>query len=468
MRASRARVGVSAALALSCVLPGMATAVADEIPAEQAAREAQWWLGDGFSAAAVAAKGGAGVKVCLVDSGVDKYHPDLQGAKLSGGKDFSGESSPDGLEPGGIGNTAHGTTMAAWIVGQGHGAGHKLGVMGVAPRATLMSVVAGKLANEGPAVRYCVGHGAKVISISSDLKVTADLAAYALSKDVVIVHAVANDDYRKKGAKKSCMDVPDVLQYGVLFVTGSGRGGVEDPQTCMNGDFDRHRETNMTVSGVAVAAPSGGRAGTDPTFAKLKPLVLAIPVAGTSSGDNTYRLGNGGSSTATALTAGVVALVRAAHPELDAANVINRVVRSGRRPVSGEALGADAKWGFGIVDAKAAVTGDFARVSKNPLGDPRTGDQGVWTGQNRRKQVVTAYGVPGKAGASATPSSGSSGSGSSGSGSVQSSSSGSSDAGSAKSGSSVVPWVLGAGVLVVAAGVGAAVLASRRRRGGQG
>ena len=259
----------------------------DEVPIENLARMAQWWLGDGYSAAAVAAKGGAGVKVCMIDSGVDKYHPDLQGAKLAGGKDFSGESSPDGLKPGDDVQAEHGTTMAAWIVGQGHGAGHKLGVMGVAPRATLMSVVPGRVANDGTAVRYCVDHGAKVISISNDLKVTADLAAYALSKDIVIVHSVANDDYRKKGEEKFCFLVPGVLQYGVLFVTGSGRGGIEDPQTCMNGDFDRHRETNMTVSGVAVAAPSGGRAGTDPTYAQLKPLVLAIPVGGSGTGEFT-------------------------------------------------------------------------------------------------------------------------------------------------------------------------------------
>ena len=63
---------------------------------------------------------------------------------------------------------------------------------------------------------------------------------------------------------------------------------------------------------------------------------------------------------------GIVALVRAAHPELDAANVIQRMIATARD--AGDA-GADPIYGFGLVDAFAAVTADVPAVDANPMGD---------------------------------------------------------------------------------------------------
>ena len=59
-----------------------------------------------------------------------------------------------------------------------------------------------------------------------------------------------------------------------------------------------------------------------------------------------------GTSGAAPIVAGIVALVRAAHPDLDAANVINRVIATARDV--GPA-GADFTYGYGLVDAAAAV-----------------------------------------------------------------------------------------------------------------
>ena len=66
------------------------------------------------------------------------------------------------------------------------------------------------------------------------------------------------------------------------------------------------------------------------------------------------------------LLAGVVALVRAAHPELDAANVINRIVKTAKD--AGKS-GADPIYGFGLLDAAAAVTAKVPAVAANPMGD---------------------------------------------------------------------------------------------------
>ena len=73
-----------------------------------------------------------------------------------------------------------------------------------------------------------------------------------------------------------------------------------------------------------------------------------------------------GTSGAAPIVAGIVALVRSAHPELDAANVINRVIATAH---DAGAPGTDPIYGFGLVDAAAAVTAQVPAVIANPMGD---------------------------------------------------------------------------------------------------
>ena len=72
-----------------------------------------------------------------------------------------------------------------------------------------------------------------------------------------------------------------------------------------------------------------------------------------------------GTSGATPIVAGIVALVRAAYPNLDAANVINRVLVTAT-PVTDK--NPDPLYGYGIVNAQRALTAEVPLVSANPLG----------------------------------------------------------------------------------------------------
>jgi subtilisin family serine protease len=72
-----------------------------------------------------------------------------------------------------------------------------------------------------------------------------------------------------------------------------------------------------------------------------------------------------GTSAAAPLVSGLVALVRAAYPDLDAANVINRVIRTA--DPKGEEVPSPL-YGYGIIDPVAALTAEVEAVEANPLG----------------------------------------------------------------------------------------------------
>jgi subtilisin family serine protease len=182
------------------------------------------------------------------------------------------------------------------------------------------------------AVRWAVDNGADVISLSltrntRDWPESWDRAfSYAAANDVVVIAAAGN-----RGSGTVAVGAPATMP-GVLTVGGVTREGLASDTASAQG---------ITIG---VMAPSEG-------------LVGAIP------GGNYVSWS--GTSGATPIVAGIVALVRAAHPNLDAANVINRVLVTAR-PASDTT--PDPLYGYGLVDAYAALTADVPLVSANPLG----------------------------------------------------------------------------------------------------
>ena len=62
---------------------------------------------------------------------------------------------------------------------------------------------------------------------------------------------------------------------------------------------------------------------------------------------------------------GLVALIRSEYPELDAANVINRLIRTA--DPKGEEVPSTI-YGYGIIDPVAALTEEVEAIEANPLG----------------------------------------------------------------------------------------------------
>lgn len=297
-------------------------------------RSKEYWLSDyGFTTAWNTTQG-AGVIVSVIDSGIANV-AELDGAVV-GGADFSGIGSADGRTP--IGESdVHGTLVASILAGRGTGPNE--GVIGTAPAASLLSAsvafgdASTKSADDqiAEAVRWSVDNGAKVINMSltrNSLEWPTswdDAFLYAFKHDVVIVAAAGN-----RGSGTEEVGAPATIP-GVLTVAGVDANGEASYDASSQG---------ITI---AVAAPS-------------EDLVGVLP--------NGQEATWAGSSGATPIVAGLVALVRAAHPELDANNVINRIIKTAT-PVDSV---PSPIYGYGLINAEAAVNADVALVDENPLG----------------------------------------------------------------------------------------------------
>ena len=334
-------------------------------------RDKEYWLADSGITKAWEVSKGANVKIAVIDSGVDGTHPDLAGV-LSGGADVSGAGSPDGRTSIGA-KPEHGTLVATMLAGRGHQPAGATpspsprpgptvgpdGIVGVAPEAQLLSVSTW-LGSPNPggksdqdqipeAVRWAVDAGARVINISlgstsPEWPQSWDAAfLYAEQNDVVIVAAAGN----RVGGNIQ-VGAPATIP-GVLTVAGLDRNGRASIDSSSQG-----------IS-IGVAAPAEN-------------LVGGLPAGGYAEW--------AGTSGATPVVAGVVALIRSEWPEMTASQVINRIVSTAK---DAGAAGKDPLYGYGVLDAEAALKADVPETKTNPLGSIAD-----WIRVHRRGNLATA------------------------------------------------------------------------------
>ncbi|TQL47267.1 type VII secretion-associated serine protease mycosin [Homoserinimonas aerilata] len=324
------------AAAISVLFAVLATLLVASPAAADSIRDREYWLQQYGVTEAWAKSRGAGVTVAVIDTGVDGTHPDLLGAVV-GGTDVSGVGASNGQTPVGASSREHGTMVASLLAGRGHGENGEDGVMGVAPEARLLSISVGfgvgTISSDdqiAEAVTWAVDNGADVINMSLTRNTLEwpeswdDAFLYAMQNDVVIVAAAGN-----RGSGTTQVGAPATMP-GVLTVAGVDRQG--------GASFDASSQ-GITIS---VAAPS-------------EELVGATP----SGGYSTW----GGTSGATPIVAGLVALVRSAYPNLDAGNVINRITETATQ------VGASAQspiYGHGRINAALAVSASVPGVDDDP------------------------------------------------------------------------------------------------------
>lgn len=295
-------------------------------------KEASWFLDAMQVKQAHQVSKGEGVVVAVVDTGVDVTHRDLADQVLAGTM-FGGEGSPH------VDTDGHGTAMASLIAGKGGGDEH---LLGVAPAAKILPVRLAEATGGGnyihdvyQAVRWAIDNGAKVINLSLGAPEgfaedeQAEMMRYALQNDVVLVAAAGNSG---DGEVSYPAAIP-----GVVAVSGTKYG-------------DTLWENSSRGAGVVVAAP-----GKD------------VPVATPKSVVATGYASVSGTSASTALVSGAAALIRSKYPQLSAGGVVNRLIKTARDL---GAQGRDPEFGFGAVDAYAALTVDVPHTTTYPLALP--------------------------------------------------------------------------------------------------
>ncbi len=264
------------------------------------------------------------------------------------GKEFGEQPTGNGKAD----TDGHGTAMAGLIAGRGLPDGG--GVLGIAPKATILPVqtvhggFGGSPIDLGAGITWAVSQGARVVCVAAVTSEYPELKAAveaAIRADVVVVAGVGNAPESRQ------VGFPAKLP-GVLAVAGTGKDGNRAAASAVGPE-------------VVLAAP-------------------AVDIVSTGAFGK-YVTGDG-TSNATAIVAGVVALVRAKFPQLSAAEVIRRLTATATdrgKP------GRDDEYGFGIVNPVAALT---ASVGPPVAASPSSGRAGPGNAPDRTPVVWALVG----------------------------------------------------------------------------
>ncbi|MEU4081984.1 type VII secretion-associated serine protease mycosin [Streptomyces venezuelae] len=289
---------------------------------------------------------GKGVRVAVIDTGVDDVNPQLkQAVDAKAGKDYL---KPDKKNPGfgdelrgktdgTVDEVGHGTKVAGIIAARPRPG---TGFVGLAPEATIIPIRQNDEKNSGKsdtmaeAIKWAVAKGAHVINISQDTTQPLDAdspmakaIALALSKQIVVVASAGND-----GMDGSLKKTYPAAFPGVLAVASSDRNN-ERAAFSQSGTF------------VGVAAP-----GVD--------VVSTVPGGG--------QCVDNGTSFSAPYVAGIAALLRAKYPKWTAAQIVTRIEQTAVRPVNGR----DNHVGWGVVDPVRALADTPGTPPSSPTPDP--------------------------------------------------------------------------------------------------
>jgi len=299
------------------------------------------WDRDGDLAIDEGANAGSGIKVAILDTGIDKDHPDLQ-ENIKGGVNFVSKpwwkpANPDKWDD----DNGHGTYVAGIVAA----VDNEIGVLGVAPKVWLYAVKVldrtgrGYVSDVIAGIDWAVENGIDVISMS-----------LGSSSDSQALHDAVDRAYAT----------------GVVLVASAGNSGDGNPET-------NEVEYPAKYSSVIAVAATDVLDGTPTWSAEGEEVELSAPGVEVRS---TWRGGryetHSGTSAACPHVSGTVALVLATNiteiaPDYD----YNKngawepaEVRTWLQSTADDlgASGRDNFYGYGLVDAEESATG----VQSNP------------------------------------------------------------------------------------------------------
>ncbi|MBQ0984374.1 type VII secretion-associated serine protease mycosin [Streptomyces sp. F63] len=277
---------------------------------------------------------GEGVRVAVIDTGVDTRHPQLRDAVDTGSgrnlldrdlKDENGNKLERGKENGTTDTVGHGTKVAGIIAAR---PAEGTGFVGLAPDATIIPIQQndaeghGTAATLARAIDHAVAEKADVINISQDTAGAVEPAPAlrqavdaALAREIVVVASAGNDGLGGNAKKTYPASYP-----GVLAVASSDRNNERAPFS-QSGDF------------VGIAAP-----GVD--------MISTVPGGG--------HCADNGTSFSAPYVAAVAALVKSKHPDWEQEEITAQLQQTAERSIAGH----DRLVGWGVVDPVRALTED--------------------------------------------------------------------------------------------------------------
>jgi len=277
---------------------------------------------------------GAGVKVAVLDTGIDETHPDLAG-KVVARQNFAAADFPDEDDRDHVG---HGTHVASTIAGSGAASGGKY--KGVAPGAQLLN---GKV---------CVEFGCAESWILAGMQWAAEQGA-----DVVNMSLGGTDTPEIDPLEQAVNDL--TAQYGVLFVIAAGNEGYFGDRTVgspASADAALAVAATSKTDELAEFSSRGPRVGDG----ALKPEIAAPGVDIVAARSSVGFLGEpgelymplSGTSMATPHTVGSAALLVQEHPLWTPAQ-LKAALMASAKPLDGIAAFGQ---GSGRVDVARAIT----------------------------------------------------------------------------------------------------------------
>ncbi|MEN8656022.1 type VII secretion-associated serine protease mycosin [Streptomyces sp. 21So2-11] len=283
---------------------------------------------------------GKGVRVAVIDTGVDTRNPQLKRAVNAqsgrnlmprGLKDENGDKLERGKENGTTDTVGHGTKIAGIIAAR---PAKGTGFVGLAPDATIIPIQQNDAEGNGTAktlaaaINYAIQARAHVINISQDtanaVKPTPILEQAvdaALAEGIVVVASAGND-----GLGGNVKETYPASYKGVLAVASSDRNN-ERAAFSQSGDF------------VGIAAP-----GVD--------MISTVPGGG--------HCADNGTSFSAPYIAGIAALIKSKHQDWTYQQITAQIQQTAERSVAGH----DRLVGWGVVDPVRALTEDDKPVDR--------------------------------------------------------------------------------------------------------
>ena len=264
---------------------------------------------------------GTGIKVCVIDTGIDYNHEDLKD-NYKGGYNFINNTN-DPMDDNG-----HGTHVAGTVAAMDN----DIGVIGVAPEASLYSLKvldengSGSYSNIIAAIQWAINNKMQIISMSLGgsgfSQAIKDICDAANNAGIVVIAAAGNSD---GNGSKDTVSYPAKFDSVIAIAATDSNDARASFSSC-------GPEVELSAPGVNILS--------------------TVPNSGAKYSDSSGYSQLSGTSMSTPHVSGTVALLLKAHPEMTNADVRQTLQQTS---VDLGQQGRDIFFGYGRIDTKTAV-----------------------------------------------------------------------------------------------------------------